>query len=132
MSQKINETEKYIHDAYGVNASHLDEIAERMANICSLATLGKEPSGFLAKKVQETFSKDDLEMIATMFLIKTINQANDGESEDDCQCPSCKARRGEISGEEEGVSSIIAKLEKDFPGAKVMAFKVPKDGKTNC
>ena len=128
MSHTINESAKYIHDAYGVSMSHLDTIAEKMADICGLATYGKEPAGFLAKKVQETFSKEDLEIIATMFLIKTINTANDEEPDEDCQCPSCKARRGE----EGGISSVIAKLEKDFPGAKVMAYKVPKDGKTNC
>jgi len=134
MAHKINEKAKKIQNAYGVNLDHIDSIGQRMAEICAMAQDGQEPSGFIAKKVQDIFSKDDLEIIATMFAIKVINEENMKAREEGCQCPGCRAARGEDADENDMTAAIQEALQKEFPGLEAQVIRVPKDknGKTNC
>lgn len=133
MSHKINEQAVLINKAYGLDVSAVDAIADKLADICTMTQEAQAQVGFVAKKVQEIFTKDELEIIATMFISKVINEEN-GAPDEDCPCPGCRATRGESVEDDEIVSAIKKSLEGKFPGMEAKIIKVPLNSKrrTDC
>lgn len=135
MSTKVNAKARLIQESFGISDKEINILGEKMASICALATEGKEPAGFISKLVVDTFSVKDLQIIATMFAVKTINENPEEEDEDEeCQCPGCKAARGEDVSDDEMMKALKEMVAEKFPGMEAMVVKVPKPGKgkTDC